>query len=249
MTSERLNTLSTTVSDAILLTLSGTLDSSTYLPIRDTIVKAALDSPSAVIADVTELEAPAESALAVFTSARWHISRWPDVPLLLVCRHEDGRDALRRNGITRYVPVHTTVDDAVDALPGHRRSIRRRVRAELTADSSSTALARDLVCDWLTQWSQEDVIPIAKVVVTVFVDNALAHAPGAPSLLLESRGDEVTIAVEDHSRAPAHFAEGPPGSRQLSSLKIVDVLCRAWGSSTIPTGKAVWGVIAADTAL
>ena len=249
MTTSSLHTSSTAVSDAILLTFSGVLDSVSYLPVRDAIVKAALDNPSAVIADVTELEVPAESALAVFTSARWHVSRWPDVPVLLVCRNEDGRDALRRNGITRYVPVHPTVDESIGALSQYQRSSRHRIRAELPADASAAAVARDLVAERLTDWSLADLIPTAKVVVTAFVDNALRHSGGAPALRLESSGDEVTIAVEDHSRKPASFAEGPAGSQQLSSLKLVDVLCKAWGCSQIPTGKTVWGVIAPDKSL
>ena len=63
------------------------LDATTYLSLRDTIIKAALDDPSAVIVDVCELFVPRESAWAVFTSARWHVERWPEVPIVLVCAH------------------------------------------------------------------------------------------------------------------------------------------------------------------
>ena len=90
-----------------VLTATGRLDAATYLTLRDTIVKAALDDARAVIVDVTELLVPQASAWAVFTSARWHVQRWPDVPILLVCAHTAGQNAAIRNGITRYVPVYS----------------------------------------------------------------------------------------------------------------------------------------------
>lgn len=94
---------------AAVLTPRGVLDSSTYRPLRDRIIKAAVDEPRAVIVDVTDLQVPAESAWVVFTSARWHVDRWPSVPIMLVCEHLAGRSVIARNGVTRYVSVYPTV--------------------------------------------------------------------------------------------------------------------------------------------
>jgi hypothetical protein len=91
-----------------VLTPHGLLDSSTYLSLRDRIIKAALEEPEAVIIDVGDLSVPAESAWAVFTSARWHVDVWPEVPIMLVCEHLAGRSAIARNGVARYIPVHAT---------------------------------------------------------------------------------------------------------------------------------------------
>src|SRR5215217_3717503 len=89
-----------------VLIVDGVLDSSTYLDLRDRIIKAALDEPMAVVVNISALRVPAPSAYAVFTSARWQVSRWPGVAVLLVCGDPAGREALRRQGVTRYVPVH-----------------------------------------------------------------------------------------------------------------------------------------------
>src|SRR5689334_4049298 len=98
--SDTLNIASEAVNaTAVLLTPTGTLDSATYRSLRDAIIKAALEEPKAVIVDVTRLEIPAESALVVFTSARWHVAKWPEVPITLVCEHPAGRSAIARNGI------------------------------------------------------------------------------------------------------------------------------------------------------
>jgi hypothetical protein len=188
----------------------------------------------------------------VFTSAAWHINRWPEVPLLLVCQHAEGRRSLSLNAVARYLPVFSTVDDAIDTVNSepaesrHRIANRLRARADLPTDPSASPLARELVSEWLKEWSQTDLLPIAKVVVTVFVDNALEYSDGPISLRVESRDGQVTIAVEDNSRMPAEFQEDPIRAQQLTSLKIVDVLCKAWGCNPIPTGKAVWGVVTSE---
>src|ERR1700751_5064924 len=59
-----------------ILTVRGVLHSATYRGLRDAIIEAALDEPRAVVVDVNLLCVPAESAWAVFTSARRHVRTW-----------------------------------------------------------------------------------------------------------------------------------------------------------------------------
>lgn len=237
--------------DAHVVVVEGILDSKTYLPLRDAIIKACLDATSAVIVDVSALAVPTDSAWAVFTSARWHISLWPDVPLALVCRHRRGRTAVERNGISRYVPVYSSLEEATTALSDWAGlAVRRRARAELPATPESLGRARRLVEEWLTAWSRPDLVSVAKLVVTVFVENVLTHTTSAPAVRLESMDSLVTVAVEDGSTAPAARKEwSEAGGDDVSGLAIVASLCRKWGSSPIPSGKAVWAVIGPENRL
>ena len=114
------------VGEVRVLTLVGALNAATYAPIRDSIIKAALDEPDSVVIDVTALTVPEDPAWAVFTSARWQIAEWPNVPLAMVCAHGQGRNAAQRNGITRYVPMYATLESALaelsaDGLHRYRR--------------------------------------------------------------------------------------------------------------------------------
>ena len=116
-----------------MLTIDGLLDATTYVPLRDAIVKAALDEPLAVIIDVNRLTVRDDPAWAVFTSARWQVAEWPDIPIGMVCAHDHGQNALRRNGITRYVPVYHDVECAItelaaDGLRRYRRRAAQRCR-------------------------------------------------------------------------------------------------------------------------
>jgi hypothetical protein len=233
-----------------VLFASGVLDGATYHRLRDSVVKAALGEPRAVIVDVTALMVPAASAWSVFTSARWHVSTWPDVPVLLVCAHGEGRKAIQCSGITRYVPVHTDVGAAVLALDDRSRPTRRRARAELAPVDGSLKRSRRLVSDWLSVWSLDDLIPVAATVTTVFVENALIHTVGAPVLIVENCGELVTVAVEDTSAAVPQRREDPLlGADIVSGLAIVAALSRRWGSSSTPNGKTVWAIIGPENRL
>jgi anti-anti-sigma regulatory factor len=233
----------------VLLTVRGTLDSVTYRSLRDHIIKAALDEPKAVIVDFTYLDIPAESALAVFTSARWHVAKWPEVPIMLVCEHAEGRAAIRRTGVARYVPVYSSVDAALEAASGTGMSPRRRARAQLPARLESLRRARELVADWLTAWSQPELIGVTKVVATALVENVLRHTDSDPAVRLETDGSAVTVAVEDGSHVPAGPREEPKPRAAPSGLHVVSALCRAWGNAPTSTGKTVWAVIGPENRL
>lgn len=235
-----------TVDSLTVLTMSGVLDGSTYRTVRDRVIKAALDEPDCVVVDVTGLSAPAESAWAVFTSARWHLTNWPEVPIALVCAHRDGQRTLARNGITRYVPVY---DSLAAAAAADMPQTRRRVRQHLTAEDVGIDAARHFVEDWLTAWSREEFVPAAAVVVTALVDNALRHTGSAPAVRLESGGDTVTVAVQDSSTTLPARRENSGDRPRPTGLGMVSAVSRVWGMTPLPDGKVVWAVISAESRL
>ncbi|UUO02714.1 sulfate transporter [Mycolicibacterium novocastrense] len=245
-----LNVAAESLGDVTTVRPRGVLDSRAYRPLRDTIIKTALEEPRAVIVDVSDLEVPAESALAVFTSAQWHVGRWPQVPVLLVCQHPALRSALARNGVTRYVPSYASMQAAISALAGGDSiQVRRRARAELPRTAASLQRARELVVEWLTAWSVPELIPTTKVVATTLVENVLQHTDSRPGLRIESKDSTVTVAVSDVSQRPAGLREDSAHSPTPSGLRIVAALCRAWGNAPNTAGKTVWAVIGPENAL
>lgn len=232
-----------------VLTAEGVLDSTTYLPLRDTIVKAALDEPRAVLIDVNDLAVPAPSAWAVFTSARWLVDTWPAIPIHVVCGDVIQRRTIARNGVTRYVRVHHTVEAALNALTDTERP-RLRARTELPAALASLRAAREFVAQRLAEWSFEELIPAATVVINVFVENVLQHTVGGPVLVLETDGEAVTVSVQDGSSTPAaRHEDSVRGGECVSGLAIVASVSRAWGSAPTPSGKTVWAVIGPENRL
>lgn len=233
-----------------LLTISGVLDTVTYLELRNAIIKAALDQPRVVLVDVSKLQVPAPSAWSVFTSARWHVSTWPDVPIMIVCPHESGRESIARNGVARYVPAYPSVETALATLVDQGNSFKRRIRAELPAAPASLRLARRTVAEVLREWSLPELVAVATVIVNVFVENVLEHTESAPVLRLESKGTTVSVAVEDgNPMLPVRHENRSLGGERVSGLAIVAAVCRVWGSLPTVSGKTVWAVVGPENKL
>lgn len=230
------------VAGACVLTIDGVLDETTYVPLREAVVKAALDEPRAVIVDVNSLVVRDEAAWAVFTSARWQVAEWPDVLIGLVCDHDQGQNALRRNGITRYVPVYPTLRSAVTELPADAlRRYRRRARATLPATKNSARRCRTLTSQWLTAWSRTDFIHAVSIVVTELVEMVLTDTINPFSLRLETDGSTVAVAVQ-------HLGILKPIRREsrddnVSGLELVAANSRVWGNYASAAGTTVWAVV------
>ena len=232
-----------------MLTVDGVLDGRRYLQLRNRIIEAALGEPRAVLVDVNALRVPASSLWKVFSSARWQVSIWPDVPIILICAHPGRQRIIVRSGVTRYVPVRASVEAALASLTAGRPT-RRRTSAELPSSLASLRQARELVAEWLADWSHVQLIPVTTVVVNVFTENVLQHTASAPVLVLESDRTAITVAVQDDCSMAAARHEDPYRSGdRLSGLTIVASVCRAWGSTPTPSGKTVWAVIGPENRL
>lgn len=230
--------------DVAFLTVTGELDSITYRGLRDAIIKVALDEPRAVIVDVNKLSVPSESAWSVFTSARWHVSVWPDVPIVLVCEVQGSLRAITAKGVSRYVPMYPTWESALDAVRTQSLPTRHRARTQLPDSRVGVGLARAMITEWLTRWDKAELIPTAATVATVFVENVLDHTDSAPVLIVERHNDTVTVAVEDCSdQPPARHEDRDRGADIVSGLAIVSALCRSWRSTPTASGKTVWAVV------
>ena len=232
------------------LRCTGELDGVSYRALRDSVVEAALDEPRVVIVDVNELHVPDASAWSVFSSARWLVRTWPDVPILLVCANDAARQLIRQGGITRYVPAFATMRDALQSMDDEWPRPRRRARAELPAHVSSIIDAQRLIGGWLSGWSCAPFIPGAATVAAAFVENVLRHTDSAPTLRAEYDGRVVAIAVEDASTALAQRKEEPrDNASHISGLSMVTALTRVWGNLPTPTGKIVWAAVGPESVL
>lgn len=233
----------------VLLTVEGVLDTSNSAALRDIIMKATRDEPSAIVVDVTALQVPAKPAWSTFIGARWQVRGQPDVPIVLVCGDRAARDAITHSEVARFMPVYSTEKGAIKALGRLARRTVRRADAELPANLTSLRESRRLVREWFTTWSQSALIPVALVVVNVFVENVLEHTGSVPMMRLETDGATATIAVSDGSTTPAVRLPSPDKGIDVSGLAIVDALSRAWGSAPTSTGKTVWAVIGPENQL
>jgi anti-anti-sigma regulatory factor len=232
----------TDVGDARVLTVDGVLDATTYLPLREAIINAALDEPRIVVIDISLLTVREDPAWAVFTSARWQIAEWPGVPIGLVSTHEQDRNNLHRNGITRYVPLCATVESALAELSVDvQQRYRRRARASIPAGRSSIRRCRELTAQWLSEWSRADFIHVASLVATELVEAALFATDNEFALRVETDGSTVSVVVQ-------HVGIANPVQRKsardnVSGFDLVAANSRAWGTYTTLSGNTIWAVV------
>src|SRR5690349_23603986 len=185
-----------------VLTVDGELDAANSTTVRERILKATSDA-TAVIVNVSGLKVHTESAWSSFMGAYWQIGNAPSVPIVLVCTDRAARDAISRSDVTHFMPIYSSEKAAFKALGQNSRRPVRRADVELPANLTSLRESRRLVREWLTAWSQSKLIPVALVVVNVFVENVLEHTGSVPLMRIETDGATATIAVSDDSTTPA----------------------------------------------
>jgi anti-anti-sigma factor len=232
-----------------VLTVDGELDAAHEALLRERILKATLDDAAAVIVNVSGLKVPTESAWSAFMGAYWQVDRAPHIPIVLVCTDRAAREAITSSGVSHFMPVYPSEKAAFKALGQNSRRPMRRTDVQLPADLTSLRESRRLVREWLTTWSQSKLIPVALVVVNVFVENVLEHTASVPAVRIEAQGATATIAVSDASNAPAVRLPSPNKGIDVSGLAIVDALSRAWGSTPTSSGKTVWAVVGPENQL
>ncbi|WP_072806216.1 ATP-binding protein [Rhodococcoides yunnanense] len=252
MTEDTVFTSTEWVNQIPVVHLHGVLDARSYMQVRNTIVKAATDSPDAVLVVVDDLSVPTESAWTVLTSSSWLIRQWPGIPLSVVSNSSDRRERLTRNGIARYLPIHPGVEDALAEIRAGRNSspVRVRVRHHRPRTEAGLAEMRELVTDTLRDWGHPECVPAARCISSVLSGNVLRHTDSDLDMRVEMRGDLVTIAMQDGSPAPAVLREesADPGT-YVSGLAILAALSQAWGSVPSEDGKTVWSVMGPENYL
>jgi anti-sigma regulatory factor (Ser/Thr protein kinase) len=228
--------------DAALLTPHGVLDLASYGRLRDALLKCALEIPRAVIVDVSYLLVPTDATLAVFPSVWMQVSDWPEVPIMLVATQELARRRIQHSPITRYIPVHTSVAEALGALD--QPAPRRRAVLELPYDPASAAAARRFVHAVCTRWDCAPLLVDATMIASELVENAVRHAGSECRLRLELRRNMLTVAVYDDDPTAVKRVEPWTSAPPRLGLMLVSRLASTWNCApTLAGGKVVWAVL------
>jgi anti-sigma regulatory factor (Ser/Thr protein kinase) len=120
-----------------------------------------------------------------------------------------------------------------------------RAQQSFPPELVSAARARRFAEITLAQWSCDEVVESARLMLSELVVNAVLHAATRVTVRLSCTDGAVRIEVEDEDTtpiaAPQVMAPDVPHGRGLA---IVDTLADSWGSSPTAKGKIVWFEIA-----
>lgn len=110
---------------------------------------------------------------------------------------------------------------------------------ELPAEPSVVALARELACEGLAAWHQQEAAFTAELVVSELVTHAIRY--GSPPIHLRLiRDTALILEVSDASGPAPHLRRARLSDEGGRSLLIVAQLSQRWGSRHTRTGKTIW---------
>ncbi|WP_328770256.1 SpoIIE family protein phosphatase [Streptomyces sp. NBC_00286] len=181
--------------------------------------------------ETSDLEALADALVqAVHGPSSHHMTgplvdrREDDIAVLLLCRQGEGCGC--------------------GDQPAARTSVRRTVLTVAQAEPERVADARRQLKELLHDWSSEDQIDSAVLLVSEMVTNVLVHTDAEALLVAEMTGDagarRIRVEVTDCSDALPHKRQ--PGELASSGrgLMLMELLSDAWGVDPRGEGKSIW---------
>jgi anti-anti-sigma factor len=226
----------------IVVALTGHVNLRTAPQIQRVLLKDLSERPYAIICDLAGVERIDPACAAVFSTVASHpATDWPTTNFLLCGARSAVAAVLRRVGVPRFLPLHETVEDALDevaAIPPYLRD-----ELQLPATAAAPSVARLYVRDVLRYWGPalpgDAVIDRVELLADALVGNAVAHAGAPLRLRLELRGDLLHLAVHDAEPRLLRLVPADPGAGPR--LGRVERLATAWGvRRPAEGGKIVW---------
>lgn len=235
-----------TVSDEpyLLVRLVGVLDAAAE-PVRTALLDRLTDEPEAAVVDVSDLRVEDPAALSVFRAVNRQVAEWPGIRVIFCAPPSDAAGAWRDAAVP-VAPTRQAAFARLGAAPP-----RRRLAADLEPMVGAARQARELVTEACARWDMPEAAGSACIAVTEMVNNVVAHARTAMTVSVALRGDELHIAVRDHSRQQPRFGGVvSPTAYGGRGLLLVDTVARRWGHVPLSDGKVVWAMLSpADDAV
>jgi anti-anti-sigma regulatory factor len=222
-----------------VLSLQGRLDLAGATALLTTVAELARAGSRSLICDLAAMDDVShDRMLTVFPAAARRIGAWPGHTLHLVGASPRIDHRLHRLRISRFLPVHRTLAEALPLAWSEGEATYRELM--LVPDTRSPALARR--CLAMLPPARPQPWPVgADVVVSELTTNAVRHVRAPFTLTLAGRPDELLIGVTDESRQEPVLRRPPADAGGGRGVQLVAALSTAWGVRLVHRGgKTVW---------
>lgn len=112
-------------------------------------------------------------------------------------------------------------------------------RASFGPTNDAPGRSRRFVREALAQWDAIDLVPVAQLVVSELVTNAVFHAVTPIDVHLSWTGETLRIEIHDGTSAVPAITDAAT-ERGGFGLRIVEQLVHDWGIIERHDGKAIW---------
>jgi hypothetical protein len=220
---------------------AGRFDLCTAADLRNTVLKVFAEHPLAVLINLEGVTSVEPLSLHVLPAlARIHDS----APFLVCASRESECGRIIHRDSYPVLASFETEADALSALVGGDLPRRNRLHLHLEPVDWAPTEGRRLVRRACEEWNLPAQRPVAEVIVSELVTNAVRYA----------RTDfEVTVAEGPHhlhmhvcdrnDRLPALPSPAPGMPDGRHGLVLVDRLASSWGVTVMPYGKTVWAAL------
>jgi serine phosphatase RsbU (regulator of sigma subunit)/anti-sigma regulatory factor (Ser/Thr protein kinase) len=157
-------------------------------------------------------------------------------------------DELCREALADVFDDHQRDDIALLVARLSRIGQDRHVSWKLAAKLTAARRARSLIRSPLRRWGLGDLIPVAELVVSELVTNAVRYAQGTIGLRLVFEGG-LFIEVIDDSAAVPRLRHADSDDERGRGLQVVSQLAHRWGTRRAGSGKVVWCELTVPTTL
>jgi serine phosphatase RsbU (regulator of sigma subunit)/anti-sigma regulatory factor (Ser/Thr protein kinase) len=153
-------------------------------------------------------------------------------------------DELCREALADVYDDHQRDDIAILVARLSRIAQDRHVSWKLAAKLTAAKRARSLIRTPLKRWGLADLTPVAELVVSELVTNAVRYAQGTIGLRLVFEGG-LFIEVLDDSAALPRLRYAEEDDERGRGLQVVSQVSHRWGTRRAGNGKVVWCELAA----
>ncbi len=148
-------------------------------------------------------------------------------------------EELCRAALADVYDDHQRDDIALLVARLSRISQDRHVSWKLASKLTAARRARSLIRSPLRRWGLADLIPLAELVISELVTNAVRYAQGTIGLRLVFEGG-LFIEVLDDSAAVPRLRHAEDDDERGRGLQVVSQLAHRWGTRRSGAGKIVW---------
>jgi anti-sigma regulatory factor (Ser/Thr protein kinase)/anti-anti-sigma regulatory factor len=231
-----------------VVTITGRIGLFTAARVKRVLVKELTEAPPAVICDLSGVYALDPLCAGIFSSvAHYPASYWPATSLLLCGARPRVAETLRRLRVPYFLPMYTTVEDALAAAAARPPYLRDELR--LAPTPAAAGIVRDFVRHLLHHWRiglpDSELVDRAVLLADELVTNAIVHARTEFRLRVALSGDRLRLAVRDDSPRQPRLTPLSPEAETGRGLRLVEQTAKAWGvHQHAEGGKTVWCTLA-----
>ncbi|HEY8471150.1 MAG TPA: ATP-binding protein [Natronosporangium sp.] len=228
----------------LLLGLSGRLAAPDAVTVRSLLLRSLGEFPTALVVDLSELQADDESGLLAIPAALRDAAGWPAVPVLVAV--PDPRLLARLRALPFNQPPRWFSTRAQALAGAAAASERDRVTTTLGASPQAPAQARAMLQRACQDWRLTELAPAAEVILSELTANAVVHARSAMRVTIQRTPTALLLVVRDADPSPPRQRSLPPAGYPVDNgngLQLVAAFASDWGTMPTVDGKAVWARI------